>query len=81
MRRLPMYQFNNVDSTGIDAVPINTAVLIIDSDGSGTPKEIVKIGKGTLTNASTITDFLADPILFSEFPSGAVIDEINGGTY
>ncbi len=64
----PVFYFKTAGDTGIDEVPLNSKVLIVDSDGLGTPKEVVKIAQGTLNSSSTVSDFLADSSLSSEAP-------------
>jgi len=75
----PIYHFNDATETGIDKVPANAKVYILDSDGSGTPKEVTKVAMGTLDGTSTIADFLNDSTLFKEVT--ASVGDISGGTY
>jgi hypothetical protein len=79
MKTNPIFQFNATTDTGIDSVPIGAKILIIDNDGNGTPKEVIKINLGTLDETSTIADFLNDSTLYSEI--SAEVGDINGGTY
>jgi hypothetical protein len=74
MKTNPIFQFNTTTDTGINEVPAGAKVLIIDGDGSGTPKEVIKTALGTLDGDSTIADFLANSSLFSEVV-------MNGGIY
>ena len=80
MKTNPIFQFGATTDTGIDIVPVGAKVLIVDSDGSGTPKEVLKIDLGTLDGTSTVSDFLNDNTLFKEISAGTAGD-INGGTY
>jgi len=76
----PIWNFNSTTDVGISDVPVNAKILILDSDGNGTPKEITKIAMGSLDSNSTIADFLEDSTLFIEISSGEPA-VINGGTY
>ncbi len=64
MKTNPIFHFDNVNSTGIDIVPTNCTVVIKDFDGNGNSKQLLKIALGTLTETSTIEDFLANSIHF-----------------
>jgi hypothetical protein len=79
MKTNPIFQFGATTDTGINEVPAGAKVLIVDSDGSGTPKEVIKIALGTLDETSTISDFLNDNSLFKEIT--AEVGDISGGTY
>jgi len=79
MKTNPIFQFNTTTDTGINRVPVGAKILIIDNDGNGTPKEVIKIDLGTLDETSTIADFLNDSSLFTEI--SAEVGDINGGTY
>ena len=59
MQLNPIFQFNNTTETGIDQVPVNAKVLILD-DGTGQSKEVIKISKGSMNSSTTIADFLND---------------------
>ncbi len=78
----PIYTFEDVNELGINEIPDNVTVIISDSDGSGTPKQVQKIANTDLTETSTIADFLANDTLFKS--AGAAAPEyttIVGGTY
>jgi hypothetical protein len=79
MKANPIFQFNTTSDTGIDKVPVGAKVLIIDSDGTGVPKEVLKKDLGPLDENSTIGDFLNNSSLFTEITGS--IDEVDGGTY
>ena len=80
MQIKPIYMFDDTNDTGINKVPDNAMVMIKDSDGAGTLKQILKISNTNLDDNSTISDFLNDSNLFSEMPTGSTGDII-GGTY
>ena len=66
----PIYNFNTLSDLGIDSIPNNSTVVIIDSDGAGTMLQIQKIANTGMLPTSTISDFLADGTLFSPFGGG-----------
>jgi len=77
MYKNPIYQFDLNTDTGIDSVPVDALVHIKDSDGSGTPRQVLKIDNTGLTSSSTITDFLGDSSLWKELsgtPNAIVSD-------
>jgi len=69
MRRNPIYTFKDVTQVGIDKVPLNSTILVQDSDGFGSPRTIQLIDKrysdGTPFNsATTIQDVFDTPSAF-----------------
>ena len=79
MKTNPIFQFNSTTETGIDKVPENAMVLIKDSDGAGTPMQVIKTALGSLDSTSTVQDFLNDVSLYAGIE--ATLSEVNGGTY
>lgn len=80
MKNNPVWHFDDTTQTGINTVPLDAKIIIKDSDGNGTPKELLKIAAGALDETSTIADFLNDSTLFAEL-GGSLPDTIEGGTY
>lgn len=58
MRPIPVYSFPDTTATGLDQVPVNSKILIIDSNGSGKPKEVILIANTGITDLTTIATFL-----------------------
>ncbi len=79
MQIKPTYIFEDTTSTGIDKVPLNAAVIIKDSDGTGTPAHVIKIDQGVMDQNTTIATFLADGTLFGDMMGSD--GDILGGTY
>jgi len=59
MRRNPVYIFENQLSVGIYDIPVESLILITDTDGNETPMMVQIISKEGLSPGSTIGDFLA----------------------
>jgi len=59
MKRNPLYVFDNLQSTGIYNVPVDSTIQINDVDSQGTPKIIQLTSKEGLTPDSTIAHFLS----------------------
>ena len=59
MRRSPLYTFENLDSTGIYNVPIDSTVQINDADGFGTPMTIQIENKSFVNPSTTIREFIS----------------------
>lgn len=55
----PIYTFPDGSSTGIDQLPINSIIHVIDSDGAGTPRTITYTDDAGITSLTTITTLLA----------------------
>ena len=82
MRATPIFQFTDANDTGIDQVPVGAKIIILDSDGSGTIKEMHKKSGGSFTPTSTVQDLLNDPTLFTDVSVGlGSTANIEGGTY
>jgi hypothetical protein len=82
MRATPIFQFNDANDTGIDQVPVGAKIIVLDSDGSGTIKEMHKKSGGTFTPTSTIQNLLDDPTAFTDVSAGlSATADIEGGTY
>lgn len=64
MQTRPIFQFDSLNSKGIDEVPVGGKVVVNDYE-NGHPVEVIKIAMGTLTSASNIAEFMADPLLFT----------------
>ena len=75
MYKNPIYQFDLNTDTGIDSVPVDALVHIKDSDGSGTPRQVLKIDNTGLTSSSTITDFLGNSSLYEEVLDNAIVSD------
>jgi len=84
MRRNPLYVFKDASSTGLDKVPLESMIQIINSDGLGTPKTLQVKSKSGITGSTTIEEFLEnssnyiDQIENNEIPSELQKREING---
>ena len=63
MKKKPIYIFNGLNNTGIDNVPNNATVLVLDN-GSGFPVIFQKIKHGQTKHQTTIGDFLLDSSLY-----------------
>jgi len=72
MKRNPLYVFNDLDSTGIYNVPLNSTIQINDSDGNGTPKVLQFIDRTGMQPETTIEQMLTN------FP-GSYIDLNDAG--
>jgi len=74
IKREPAFVFDNLLSLGIDYVPNNSIVTILDYNGES--KQVIKVGDFGLTPTSTIQDFLLDDSLWSK-----IIENVNGGIF
>jgi len=74
----PVFTFHDTFERGINTVPNNNTVIIIDSDGEGRARQVVKISNQGMMFTSTIADFLADPLLYNEVECTLDVD---GGTF
>ncbi len=75
-----VWHFNNATDIGINEVPVNSKVVILDSDGSGTLREVIKISLGALTPTSTIQDFLDTHLMYKELEgSSELLKVVEGG--
>jgi len=74
----PIFTFENLTSRGIDKVPVNNTILVINSDGLGNSIQVVKISNAGMMFTSTIADFLANNDLYNELQQRVDID---GGTF
>ncbi len=66
----PIYSFDDTTNTGIDKVPLNSPVLIEDSDGAGNPILIYLSDKTGLDSGTTIADLLQLPTQWSSLGGG-----------
>jgi len=65
MKRNPLYVFENINSIGINTVPLKSMVQINDMDGAGHPVTVQLINKTGLSQGTTIGQFLALPTLYN----------------
>ena len=70
MVKKALYSFDATTSTSVNRVPLNSYILIEDSDGFGTQKMIYLKDLTGITAATTIADLLAATALWTE---GAVL--------
>jgi cytoskeletal protein CcmA (bactofilin family) len=61
MKRNPLYVFDDLQSRGIDRVPVDSTIQINDVDQQGTPRIIQLVSKTGLGPDTTIAQFLAMP--------------------
>jgi len=61
MKRNPLYVFENVNSVGINTIPLKAMIQINDMDGAGHPVTVQLIDKTDLESSTTIGEFLATP--------------------
>jgi len=64
MKRNPIYDFKDRNSTGIFDVPLKSTISVADSNGQGKPRLLQIISKNGLNHRSTIGQFLADESLY-----------------
>jgi len=64
MKTKPIFYFDSATDTGIDKVPSKATVVVLDSDGAGTPKQFVKLSNSGMSATSTVADMLANTDLF-----------------
>ena len=77
----PIYNFDDETSTGIYDIPLDHLVYITDFNGS--PKQVIKLGNGSLIASSTIQDFINQGALWDEVSSGSSLsstDDLNEGS-
>ncbi len=65
MKTKPIFIFDALTDTGIDEIPVDALVIVKDADGNNNPIQVVKTSLGTLTETSTIEDFLSTETIFS----------------
>ena len=73
-KREPVFVFDNLLSTGIDKVPNDSMVTVLDY--SGASRQVVKVANTNMTPISTIQDFFLDLSLFTE-----ILENVNGGGF
>ena len=78
VKKDPIFTFDNVEARGINNVPNHNTIMIIDADGQGTARQVIKISNTGMMFTSTIQDFLNDPSLYNEVQSSINID---GGSF
>lgn len=59
MNKKVIYSFDDTSSVGLETLPLNSLILIEDSDGNGTPKQLLLNDKTGITVATTIGDLLS----------------------
>ena len=67
------YTFADTSETGIDEIPLNSVVLIEDSNGLGKPVQFILIDKTSVDSATTIAGFLTLTAQWTEIASGGLI--------
>jgi len=65
MRNAPIYEFKDLNSTGVTKVPLNGIIYINDIDGNETPKMIRLLSMVGLNDESTIGDLLDTESLYT----------------
>ena len=78
VKKDPLFTFNNLLERGINNVPLDNTIMIIDSDGLGNARQVVKISNNGMMFTSSIADFLADDTLYNEIQ---VTIDIDGGLF
>jgi hypothetical protein len=69
-----VYSFANTSATGLDEVPLNSPILIEDSNGSGKPYQIILIDKTGIDGLTSINDLLTSmKDKWTEVSSGGLI--------
>ncbi|MCK5537974.1 MAG: hypothetical protein KAI79_14200 [Bacteroidales bacterium] len=58
MTKSLIYTFDNQTSTGLDKVPNDGLILVLDFDGNGNSDSIIITSKVGITNTSTISDLI-----------------------
>jgi len=76
--RSTVFLFDDMTSTGVDTVPVDSIVLVKD-DGSGKTIEGIKISNGSLDSSSTVSDLVNNTSLFKAsdnvtLPLGSISD-------
>ncbi len=77
-KRNPVFTFDDVTSLGINAVPLDNTVLVVDYDGLGNALQVVKIKNTGMGDLSTIHDFLNDESLYNYVKT---MLDIDGGNF
>ena len=70
MIKKPLYTFDNISATGLDQVPLNNLILI-ESDGSGSPKLILYTDNSGIDHNTTISGLLALTSQYEEVTGAA----------
>ena len=78
VKKDPIFTFNDVYERGINNVPLHNTIMIINADGLGNARQVVKISNSGMMFTSTIQDFLNDTDLYNEIQ---VTIDIDGGSF
>jgi len=78
LKRNPIFTFENLLSTGINKIPLDSIITVDDFDGSGNSRSVVVKSISGMTGSSTISDFLANTVLFKEVGDNGIVE---GGSF